>query len=471
MIKIPKSNKVAKSNKVTNASSKYPYVDGVLLAIVVYPQFKVRSVISSESDQVLHCANLLRSTAGEMPEGVNLDVVLPVLPPDVISPDSEVQPEVLSSCAILTSECSSEFFYKALKNHIKVSMGLECEAGLAGHEHSPLTGKCHFQCAVKLTKRVQRTFKPFVFELGSFDMTGQYQAGKSWDALLQYCVKDDDFYAENCSPKAVDVYRAIAESHNITPEEAMRMLAKGDPKALLMNGDKIFKNFTQFIWKEPEKPFEWVFPPHLFEIINNGVAPDASDIDVNFVARLQRIYEWYLEFCVSDKWQGKRKKALCLYSKDRGLGKTVFATSLVSDQPERFIYCRNALDGRMFANKEKVAKLILIDDVQYFENQLEIWKALVASSPVIFNTKYCQQSWKEYLPVIITTNSKAMLEMFVNDDRFNTQVLSIEIEKYMGKPKTKPEFLKREVMISAQTEDDIAFIKQKRERSGPNFNS
>jgi hypothetical protein len=462
MIKIPKTNKVAKVNQ-----SKYPYIDGVLLAIVVTPQFKVSAEPLDSVDAIFPCDSSPIVLSDQL--SALLEVDDPLL-------DHASEPVVcerldLPVCAVLHNQCPSEAFYGELKRHFQSTLGVEFEAGLAGHEHGKLNGRCHFQCAVKLSKRIQRTIKPFMFKMGSFDMTGTVQAGKSWDALLSYCSKEGDFYVENCSAKAIDVYRAIAESHNATPQEIMLMLSRSDPKALLMNGDKIFKNFTQFIHKPLHAQFEWSFPQHLLELINQGVSADASEVDTNFFIRIERVYQWYLEFCVSDQWANMRKKSLCLYSKERGLGKTVFATSLVGNQPERFIYCRNALDGRMFANKENVAKLILIDDVQYNDNQVELWKALVSSSPVIFNTKYCQQSWNQYLPVIITTNSKVMLELFVNDDRFNTQVLSIEIEKYMGVPKTKPAFMKKEVFISTTTEDDIAFIRQKRERSGQNFNS
>ena len=108
-----------------------------------------------------------------------------------------------------------------------------------------------------------------------------------------------------------------------------------------------------------------------------------------------------------------RKKALLIFSEERAMGKTTWATNLY---PEReTIYCRANLDAEEFKNKERTAKLIVLDDITInIHNKdhisREMWKAIIAGEPCTIRTPYYNYNWKRRgVPCIICTNNLMMV--------------------------------------------------------------
>lgn len=115
---------------------------------------------------------------------------------------------------------------------------------------------------------------------------------------------------------------------------------------MLKFGAKIVQNIEMIQDIIDEEPFEWSFPEHLKQSRNNNHVVTAQDTI---------LYEWYKNECLPEK---PRRRALVLYSKDRGVGKTTFAKSLlgIDDKgellnPKRIIYCRNTITAADLENQ------------------------------------------------------------------------------------------------------------------------
>ncbi len=70
-----------------------------------------------------------------------------------------------------------------------------------------------------------------------------------------------------------------------------------------------------------------------------------------------------------------------------------------------------------------------------------MWKALIAGESTNLRTPYHNYFFEKSLPTIICTNSYIMLELFREDHDFRTQVVIVDVAKYMGPVGTQPGFL------------------------------
>ena len=171
--------------------------------------------------------------------------------------------------------------------------------------------------------------------------------------------------------------------------------------------------------------------------------------------------KWYQMYCINgDKLD--RKKALCIYSAKRAMGKSYFVRHLVS-HPDYVLEFNNTLCWKKNLNKG-IHKLLLLDDMKIIsENSKAMWKSLVASEPTTLRGAWLNEEFTERLPCIITTNDIEMVKLFRDDELFNTQVFIIEITQYMGAPGTQREDLMRsEFIISDETAERLNKLNTKK---------
>ena len=87
---------------------------------------------------------------------------------------------------------------------------------------------------------------------------------------------------------------------------------------------------------------------------------------------------------------------------------------------------------------------------------MQTWLSLVASQPTTLRDCYVNQKFDLKLPCIITTNSVDMVMQFVTNPLFNTQVIVVEIDKYMGPPGTyREELYKQNIFLGEKTRREL----------------
>lgn len=317
---------------------------------------------------------------------------------------------------------------------------------IVAHEHGDENFKCHFQCCVKLVKRVNKVLVPFKGEVDNVKFIGMFQKAKNVEALWNYCKKDGDFFIAEPEGVCKDVWERIVRSKARSKSDITNLLANADPKSLLMWGDKIQNNYECLLKDEEAPEFEWSFPKHLTNFLDDISLCSTEDLEEK--AKIKAIKKWFNEQCVTNNVT--RRQCLFLISTERGLGKSEFAKRLVPHD-KYFIYCRGSLDAAEFKKKENSAKLVILDDISYIGNEKEMWKALVAGESVNLNTKYHNFKWKGGLPCVVLTNEVSTAAYWSSSDLFSSQCCFINVRHYLGPPGTRPVFLgARDVHFDAE---------------------
>jgi hypothetical protein len=319
-----------------------------------------------------------------------------------------------------------------LFNKIRTELGVDATNIIVGHEHGDENKKCHFQCCVKLVKRISKMVGPFSADMHGIKILGMFQKAKTPDALWNYCKKDGDFYVHEPEEIFSNVWDRIVSKKDMSTSELTNVLAQGDAKSLLMWGDKIQNNYDNLLKAKELPPFEWCFPPHLLTMMEDQLTFPST------VLKIKAIDEWFKTQCVVENLS--RRQALFLISLERGLGKSEFAKRLVPDEGY-YIYCRNSLDAAEFKRKERTAKLIILDDVSYIGNEKEMWKALISGECVNINTKYYNYKWKGGIPCIVLTNEMSTVSYWTKCEAFSTQCSFVNIDFYLGPTGTRPSYL------------------------------
>jgi hypothetical protein len=135
----------------------------------------------------------------------------------------------------------------------------------------------------------------------------------------------------------------------------------------------------------------------------------------------------------------QRKKGLILFSKERRLGKSRFATALVEDNPHWYIHCKGNFNKEAFIKKPE-AKLLIIDDFVYQESKhREIFKALISSEPTTIREAYMNYQFDHGLPTIICTNDRKFVDMASKSIYFKNDAYFTRIKEYMGPPNSNPD--------------------------------
>lgn len=329
---------------------------------------------------------------------------------------------------------------------------------VCGHEHGDRNKKCHLQTAIVFEDKLTQIMNPgkLIVQKNGQDVVSMLfmqQSTRNSFKLKEYCKKEGDYTLLNQDleikvytnrKNEMDVYKTIVENkEKLTKEEALELLQHKTSRDYFVCNANISKAIDSLV-SEPLPAFEWVLPKHL-----NKFDIPCGNMRVPFWPLFM---EWFENNCLADK---PRKVALCLYSSQRGLGKTLFARSLVNHHGYILEY-NNTFTSRHLNSNDKY-KLLLLDDMKDITPANEqMWRSLVASQKTTIRDAYCNENYELCLPCIITTNSSKLLMKFVKDPLFYTQVISIEIDKYMGPENTfDPLLYKKKVFISVNASTKV----------------
>lgn len=320
-----------------------------------------------------------------------------------------------------------------------------------GHEHGEKNNKCHLQIIIIFEKLFRKLLKPGALKIKYDDkiicLLYMQQKTKNAYALKNYCKKERDAtIVRNNEIKKFDIeednpFIYIRENRNkLTIQEGREKILEYDAELYFRNSNNMDNALKQIIIEQPPVPFQWMPIP---EYLKNFFLPDGSNFYETFS-------NWFQTYCINGE-NLDRKKALCLYSRKRSMGKSYFVRHLVS-HPDYILEFNNTLCWKKNINKG-IYKLLLLDDMNIINsNNKAMWKSLVASEPTTLRGAWLNEEFTERLPCIITTNDLEMVKIFRDDKLFNTQVFIIEITKYMGAPGTERlDLMKNEFILSDET--------------------
>ena len=359
-----------------------------------------------------------------------------------------------------------EIYPDIIKNIFEYLSGKKIKKIVVGHEHGKENNKCHLQCCIFFKEQLQKKIYPsyFILKVNGVEYKVLYMQQKARNAyaMENYCKKEGDFSEYVAEPidlvkndkGKVQAFATIVKNKGLMSQEDIEnLLFTYDPRSMFTN----YRNISQVIPKFSSdligEEFQWVLPKHLDEYTIPTTDKYGEPKRVKF---MPIFLKWFNENCNCGD-QFKRKKALCLYSKHRSLGKTEFAKRLVND-PKYLLMFSNTFTSFDATNK----KLLLLDDMAIIQNnQKEMWKNLVAGVDTTIRGCYINIEYKANLPCIITTNNLDMVYIFATDNMFNTQVVIIEVDTYMGPEGTKPDNLfKVEQYFSKKTLEKVDLNKE-----------
>lgn len=327
---------------------------------------------------------------------------------------------------------------ETLKEHHKI----EFQQITGGHEHGKKDDKCHLQICIQLATAINTIIKPGKFELEGITYLYLAQKAKNPYALLNYCKKDGEFYylypdkvikkvfiknKDGIPTDKINPYATIVNNKGlIDAEQAKDILVSHASRDFFMSNSNINKAIEQLTKPQLPPPI-WTFPDYLKEF------KDAV------------LYTWFIKWCFPEELS--RRKALCLYSKERAMGKTTFAKNLINHEDYIVIF-RNSFNKESTLNK--IPKLLILDDMQpYTDQNKETWKGLIAGEKTAIRDAYLNFLWDYNVPCIITTNNASLVTNLMLDDQFSTQIVIVEIDSYMGPSNTKVElFTQKEFHVS-----------------------
>lgn len=348
-----------------------------------------------------------------------------------------------------------ELLIKVIKEKAK-----NLKYAIIAHEHGKNLQKCHYQCCFVFAEKLGIYLRPTEIKTEKCTLLIMFQSANNPNALFEYCKKDKDFEiygnVENKVKNTSNVYSKIINTKNLTNQEIIQIFREegeeDDIRQFMYQGQNLLKNYENMIKLDEIPPFEWKFPDHMLE--------PQEDLEKQTVFNI--LHEWFLEECVkSDK--RTRKKALFLYSRERGMGKTRFCKSLVND-PAYYIYNRFLINGDEFRKKESTGKLIILDDIKFSKSQeyIEMMKAVVAGEETDISSKYVQFHFMNGLPAIICTNNSEFFEYVCNEPSFNTQCVIVGFHFYIGPPGTRPQkYTQKKIFVTMETQK---YLDEKRGR-------
>lgn len=326
-------------------------------------------------------------------------------------------------------------FLKAEMNRLVSQEPIEIHLG---HEHGNVSGKCHYIVCLFFSEPINKQFKQML----------QYASGPSLYALYEFFFLEPTHASsarnyvsqkiplESWKKEQKEGYPTVNGS--MSTEDFIQHMRKVSMRDLINNGHRMVSNFKAFVQEKDLPEFKWIWPKHLDE------EPYKLEESV------QKIKLWFLEFCVGEPF---RKKALFLFSEERGIGKTMFASSLVND-PEYLIHNKYVFNAEPFQTHSK-AKLVLLDDMKYKKAEQELWKAMTAGDTATIRSPYFNFFFDKRVPTIICSNDLELLDLFLTHKDFKNQVTSIVIDTYLGPPGTRPRFLVEDPNQSNYLPDNI----------------
>ena len=276
----------------------------------------------------------------------------------------------------------------------------------------------HYQIGVKLDKELRARMTEYKKIWEGVPLYILYQKiKKGWEAILNYCRKDNDYICskDNLKENIMNELMEAADGKQrleLLIQKFPKECIKGDIKRMLTNisvCEAVIKDY---------KELEYQFPEHL-------------------IFRAPLLYEWYQKEVIQLRTpENPRRKALVLFSEKRALGKTTFAKSIVGSHPEHYIICRNNFNAEDF--KKPYAGLLILDDMTYLGKQREMWKALVTSERTAIRDAYCNMDFEHNMPTIITTNEPKFFKFMVESDYFKYDCYFYLVEEFLGPTEADP---------------------------------
>lgn len=328
---------------------------------------------------------------------------------------------------------------------------------VVGHEHGTENGKCHMQIFISFESKIRKMIKPNKFTVDGINYLYMAQSTKTPQKLRNYCKKNHDFYEimpsesiadilkkNNILDKLMDVedpYDMLLNKENLSDDQIKTIFKNCNvteyKKDYMTNAKKIYDTYNNYIKIEVENPdFKWNFPNHIYEYLE-----DNYDIDNKFTKVYSKLYGWFKTYCEPNGYF--RRKALFLFSLQGGVGKSYFARSLVPEinicNSPYYVYCRGSLDASEFIRKDKTAKLVILDDVNYIDKDIEIWKALTVSEPTNIRSPYYNFPWKHSLPCIMMSNNIKTLKYWMEAEDLKSRCIFVGVDFYIGPPGTDKE--------------------------------
>lgn len=298
-------------------------------------------------------------------------------------------------------------------------------------------GREHFQCMLSFENKFRSRKGHYIIDKPELPvaLVVLFEPAKSVPALIKYCMKDGDFIV-HLEGKTKRDYM-VQKISTLSDVKQLQSIVEEEP-GLVITGDlqRIKRNIEikdSLLTAEPESK-EFMFPEHMkgkeeFAVLEN----------------------WFNSQCVPIG--DHRRQALVIYSKERALGKTTFAKSLVDMDERRYIICRNTFTSTDF--DKPYAQLLILDDMTYLDKHKEQWKALISSEATSIRDAFCNYAYKGKKPVILTTNNINFFRHLYTSEYFKYDCHFFMAEDYLG-PEGTDQRKQRHVVKANFTPDQLA---------------
>ena len=357
---------------------------------------------------------------------------------------------------------------------LKIGNNVILDEIIIGHEHGEERAKCHMQVFICFEKQIKKTIIPGSFAVEGINFLYIAQHCKSPKKMREYCKKGGDFLVSFPCKKIRDIlkeneiisndmdlddpYDYILKKDDLDEVAIKNVFANCEvtdyKKNFMCNSKQIIDTYNRFVKKDKNNlEFKWVFPVHMITYIASTC--DNNDYKYKTFCCL---YEWFNMNCDINCDGVKRRKALFLFSIKGGMGKSYFARSLVpevnvGDSPY-YVYCRGTLDAAEFLKKAKTAKLVILDDINYINNDIEIWKALAVGEPTNIRSPYHNIPWSCSLPCIMLSNNLKTLKYWMETEDLKSRCVFISVNFFIGPPGTDcDQYHSFDYMLSSDVED------------------
>jgi len=288
-------------------------------------------------------------------------------------------------------------------------------------------GRQHFQCFIgvhkEVTMKAQRTIIVDEAQM-KCPLLMLFQKARNAAALVNYCRKDGDFIIHLEGTNKNDFM--VKHFSDLPSTEALKKIIEEKPE-LVVTGDltRIQRNL------DVQRSIQTALPESMVKTFPKWMEGKAQ---------FKVLQQWFTEQFLPEG--DHRREALVLFSRERALGKTTFAKSLVQEDPRRYIICRNTFNAVDF--QKPFAQVLILDDMQFLDKHKEMWKALLSSEATSIREAYMNMHWKGGVPVVVTTNNVGLFRHLMTSEYYRHDCWFYCCEEYMGPEGTDPKNARRQ---------------------------